>query len=474
MAARSIHSLAICIAVIGMALVSSTTALAQPGGPGGGGGGAGGGANDPLTGGVEIDATGTLHSRILVGGNPALNRQRAEAAYASMNKDLRKKSKMRWISLIQLEKQVQKHIAAGEPLPPEVKFLAGLQRITHVFYFPERKDIVIGGPAEGFFVNGDNRVVGLKSGLPTLHLQDLVVALRAFGPEGRSPRVISCSIDPTPEGLQRMKHAYAQVQRSGFQASDAAGVVNLFQQALGMQKITVAGVSPNTRFAQIMVDADYHMKLIGIGLERPPVKITSFIEKATPNSVAKNSLQRWYFQPNYECVHVTEDENGMELVGDGVKLVGADESVANGVRKQTGSVNRASKTFCNSFTKMYDELSEKAPLFAELRNMIDLSIVAAFVKEMDYYGQSGWNMELFGDESKFPVEVYNSPTQVAPAINAVWKGRYFMTPIGGGVNIQPRIALTPDRMKTDERGKINEIKGEVDFSNLAEGQWWWD
>ena len=272
-----------------------------------------------------------------------------------------------------------------------------------------------------------------------------------------------------------MREAYAHVQRSGFQAGDANGVVSLFQDALGMQKITIQGISPNTRFARILVDADYHMKLIGIGLERPPVKITSFIAKASPTSVAKGSLQRWFFQPNYECVHMTEDENGMELVGDGVKLVGEDESIArNGARTRTGGVNRASKNFCNSFTKMYNELAEEAPLYAELRNMIDMSIVAAFIQEMDYYGQSGWDMSFFGDESQMPVELYDAPKQVAPAVNAVWKGRYFMTPIGGGVNIQARAALTADRMKTDEDGKIMDVKATVDHSNLQAGQWWWD
>ncbi len=470
MAGRIMHKLAVFTAILGMALIANS-AHAQ-GGPGGPGGGAG--QDDPGTGGVEIDATGTLRSRALFGGNRAFDQQRAEAAHASMNKDLRAKSKMRWISLTRMEREAQKLIDEGKPLPPEMKYLAGLNRITHVFYFPETQDIVIGGPAEGFFVNSQNRVVGLRSGQATLHLQDLIVALRAFGPDGSHPPVISCSIDPTQEGLLRMKQAYAQVQHR-FQPGDAAGVVNMFQQALGMQNITVKGISPNTHFARVMVDADYHMKLIGIGLENPPVRITSFIEKATPTSVAKSSLQRWFFQPNYECVSISEDETGMELVGDGVKLVGEDESVANdGTRKRTGGVNRASKNFCNSFTKMYDELSEKAPLYAELRNVIDISIVAAFIQEMDFYGQAGWKMELFGDESKIPVEVYDAPKQVAPAINAVWKGRYFMTPIGGGVNIQPRVALSPDRMKTDDKGEISAVKQGVDLSELAEGQWWWD
>ena len=34
----------------------------------------------------------------------------------------------------------------------------------------------------------------------------------------------------------------------------------------GLQSISVNGISPKTHFATVMVEADYRMKLIGIGL----------------------------------------------------------------------------------------------------------------------------------------------------------------------------------------------------------------
>jgi hypothetical protein len=243
-----------------------------------------------------------------------------------------------------------------------------------------------------------------------------------------------------------------------------------------MQQITINGVSTKTNFARVLVEADYEMKLIGIGLKAAPVKgVTSFISKATPSSVARNSLQRWFFQPDYDCVQVNEDETAMELIGNGVKLVGEDESVANnGVRKGTGGMNRASQAFCSSFTNRYGKMAEADPLWGELRNLIDMSVAAAFIQEMDFFGKAGWEMAFFGDESKCPVETMEAPTQVAPVANAVWKGNYFMSPIAGGVNIQPRVALNSDRMKRDEAGKIDKVKNEIKLDNLAEGQWWWD
>ena len=77
-----------------------------------------------------------------------------------------------------------------------------------------------------------------------------------------------------------------------------------------------------------MVEADYRMKLIGIGLEQPPVRLKSYVARANPRQIARNALQRWYFVPDYQCVRVSDDALAMELVGEGVKLVGEDEVVA--------------------------------------------------------------------------------------------------------------------------------------------------
>ncbi len=368
-------------------------------------------------------------------------------------------------------------VEEGKPVPSDMLYLAGLTKITHVFFYPETKDIVIAGPAEGYFRSAANHVVGMKTGSATLQLQDLVVALRCFGPDGDKTDLISCSIDPTQEGLARFRDTYMQIQRSGkFRPGLEAEVVRLFRESLGMQKITINGVSTKTNFARVLVEADYEMKLIGIGLKQAPVKgITSFIAKATPTSVAKNALVRWFFQPDYDCVQVNEDETAMELIGNGVKLVGEDESVANGgVRKRTGGMNRASTAYCNSFTNHYGKMTEADPLWGELRNLIDMTVVAAFIQKKDFYGKSDWKMEFFGDETKCPVETMDAPTQVAPVANAVWKGAYFMAPIAGGVNIQPRVALNSDRIKKDAEGKIDKVKKEISFDNLAEGQWWWD
>jgi Protein of unknown function (DUF1598) len=425
-------------------------------------------------GGVEIDANGVLNLQTQLDPGGILDRQQSAAARQNLTQEIQRPSSLRKVSLTRLEAEVAKRLAAGLPLPDDMLQLAGLTRITHVFFYPETKDIVVAGPAEGFYKNGANRVVGLNTGAATLHLEDLVVALRAFGPDGEKTGVISCSIDPTQEGLTRMKQAVQNVQ-GNFRPGSELQVVQLYQEALGLQEITVEGIAAETRMARVLVEADYMMKLIGIGLIQPPVAITSFIAAASPTAVAQNSLQRWFFQPNYECVQVNADRSAMQLVGSGVKLVGEDERVSrDGERQGTGKANPASREFCSTFTREYENLSQIMPVFAELRNVVDLTIAAAFIQKADLYAKAGWEMTTFSNEEILPTERFNAPRHVAPAINAVWKGQYFMTPIGGGVNIQPRVALNSDRLQEEKDGSITTVRDSISLAGLAEGQWWWD
>jgi len=166
----------------------------------------------------------------------------------------------------------------------------------------------------------------------------------------------------------------------------------------------------------------------------------------------------------------------MALEGSGVKLVCEDESVsADGKRsRKKGGANGASRKFAASFTKNYDKLAAKATVFGELNNLIDMSIVAAFIQKKDLYRKANWDMTTFGDEDKFAVEVYPAPEKVAPVINSVVKHGNLMTPIGGGVHIQPRVALNSDKVSVDTDGAIETVRGTINFENLADGQWWWD
>jgi hypothetical protein len=428
--------------------------------------------------GVVVDADNVLRMRTYEDPTGELSRERFAAAKASLNPQVAVPSEGRKISLNRLEKALQQQLAEGKRPTDEMKYLAGLTRVRYVFYYPETQDIVLAGPAEGWMVDLSGRPVGLESGRAIVELQDLIVALRAFAPKAdgssdESP-VIGCSIDPTQEGLQQMQ---TFLQQLGGRATpgDTDYIVNGLRTALGLQKVRVMGVNPKTHFAQVLVEADYRMKLIGIGLEQPPIKLTSYVDRAQPRDVGRNALQRWYFTPDYQCVKVSAEGDAMELVGDGVKLVGEDELVtSDGERRSGGRVDRASQAFVHGFTKSYPQLAERVPVYAQLRNLVDLSIAAAYMREHDLFGQADWTMPVFSNETAYPVETCNAPVEVETAVTSIWRGNKLMTPVGGGVVIEPQEALLSTNLLKDEEGQVKKLREDQDLSKLAEGQWWWD
>jgi hypothetical protein len=217
------------------------------------------------------------------------------------------------------------------------------------------------------------------------------------------------------------------------------------------------------------------MKLIGIGLEEPAARIQSFVSLATYGAMASNAMCRWWFVPDYQRIRVSEDGLASELVGNGVQLVGEDEVVsAAGARSQAGSQNQASQRFTKNFTEKYGQLADRDPVYAQLRNCVDMLIVAALVQKNDYYSQAGWDMSVIGNESVYPIEKYNAPKQVNTAVNYIWKGNHLATPVGGGVQIQAATALEAKNLLVDEKGTVKAAHAEVDLKDLPADKWWWD
>ncbi|MBX3425141.1 MAG: DUF1598 domain-containing protein [Pirellulales bacterium] len=482
--------------VVGGALVAAMIALAPAatwaqfgsGGGGGGGGGQFGGAGGsgggqfgsgggtigtgPLSG-VAVDADGVVRSLTDVDPTGQLMIMRAQQAVAKLEGKLARPSQLRKVSLTRLVRLVNQSIAEGHGPDDVMKHLAGLTRIQYVFYYPDTKDVVLAGPAEGWFETPAGRVIGLETGRPTMELQDLAAALRVFAPESQGSSFVYCSIDPTQDGLARMQEFLGQVGRT-INFNDEEMIVEGLQDSLGMQTITVGGVPANTHFAQVMVEADYRMKLIGIGLERPPVRIASFVSLANAATIARNALQRWYFVPNYQRIKVSEDKNAAEFVGNGVKLVGEDEVVdASGGRAGTQGQSGASQKFTRGFTERYPQLAEMEPVYGQLRNCIDMLIAAAFIKHQGYYEAAGLSLGALGDESQYKLESYNAPKHVATAVNAMWKGNRLLTPVGGGVEIRAEQAIDPANMLSDD-GSAAKARDEIDLKDLPADQWWWD
>ncbi|MFM1904411.1 MAG: hypothetical protein RLZZ440_2311, partial [Planctomycetota bacterium] len=436
------------------------------------GGGVGGGSN--VAAGVVVDAAGVL--RVMAQPDAGMSKARRDAAVNSLPADLQKAAPLRKVALSRLEARLAEAIADGRGVPDELEKMAGLTRVEYVFVYPGEGDtpgeIVLAGPAEPWFTDAAGRVRGIESGAPTVLLADFATAVRCFAPGQPQDRLVGCSIDPKPEGLAAMQQFLRQTGRVNPKAG-VDEIVGGMREALGTQTVSVQGVSPASHFAQVMVEADYRMKLIGIGLEQPPVPLKTWVELASAGAVAANALQRWYFVPDYECVRISEDDLAIQLVGQGVKLCGADEVVMpNGSRLSANRADKASKTFTEAFTKLYPKIAARNPVYAQLRTLIDLAVVAAYMQEHDAYGKAGWEAATLRDEQVYAIETLPPPAEVETAINAIWKGNRLLTPIGGGVTMHPRLAVDPQNLLMDEKGTVHAAHAAA--QDLPADVWYWD
>jgi len=87
---------------------------------------------------------------------------------------------------------------------------------------------------------------------------------------------ITCSIDPTPEGLARLRGLAAHLHTIG---PDPQATVAAIRDTLGPQRITVTGVPATSNFARVMVAADYRMKRLAMDFEPAPIRgLPSFLQ----------------------------------------------------------------------------------------------------------------------------------------------------------------------------------------------------
>jgi hypothetical protein len=319
-------------------------------------------------------------------------------------------------------------------------------------------------------------MVGATTGRPVILLEDLAVALRAYPPNTEERAFLGCTIDPTHDGLARLVAFQRTIPRTvSTAARDAVArrILEGTRDSLGMAEIRTFGVSPRTHFAQILIEADYRMKRIAIGAEPPPVPMVTFA--AALDSPRQAMLQRWWFTPNYDCVKASSDRLAMELVADNVKLQAEDIRIGpGGVLAGTGEKpSRPSQRYCDAFTENYPEIAQAAPVYAQLRSMIDLAVVAAYVRKHDLYRRADLPLNVLRDEEAVPCELLPEPKLVPCVSTAFWKRNRLICPAGGGVSIEADTALEESHLQVDENGALAEQRGHL-LATIKPTGWWWD
>ncbi len=406
-------------------------------------------ATTRAVGGISIDTNGVL-APTTVDLTGRLQKQRSEALQPIPG-ELNGLTSIRKISLRRLDAAIQRCLDSGEDLPDDIRYLAGMQRIQYVFVVPERNDIILAGPGEGWTVDKRGFVVGVTTGRPVLLLDDLLVALRSAGQNSRE--VISCSIDPTADGLQRLREHVAGLRTIGDPKQTAAGV----ERTLGKQQISITGVPATSHFARVLVAADYRMKRLAMNFEPAPVKgLPSYLAMIKPGPRGmSNVLPRWWLAPDFAPLLRDADGTSWELPRASVKAMAEEDFLtASGDRRQRSKANPVAQQWADNMTAKYDELSLADPIFGQLRNCIDMAVVAALIVKEDLTRKAGCRLSAMTDPSGVKIVSFPAPREVDTQASLLKSGRSWLISGCGGVEVDSRLIV--DRV--EKTGLLDAIR----------------
>ncbi len=469
------------ICFILLVLGHSMSVLAQVGGGGGlgggfggGGFGAGGGGNgqgqNNNSSGIKIDAEGVVSLTVAADGTITLDKKRRDAlAKKHLSQDINQKTKQRFVSLVELEKRLDEVLSQAQPVPDELFYLAGLQRIEHVFVFPDEHDLVIAGPAEGFVPDLVGRMIGVESGRPALRLDDLVVALRTVS---KSPsKQLGCSIDPVPSRIAELK----KFIREGTPATidEVEARFNQMDDILDLQDVRIDGVPADSHFATMLVEADYRMKRIAIGAEDPAIK--GLKSNLAMLKSGGNVMQRWWFVPYYDAIYRSPDGLAFQFVGQRAQLLAEDEVTdAEGNRSSAATTRKSTYGFAKQFTDKFPQLADKSPVFAELQNLIDWAVFAALLQKEHFAERLGWKQELLLDQSRLAYPTFDTPKKI-PSIVSYKRTGNLVVGLVGGVTVSAQQALEKALIASRDATALETSRTAVTNGTRSDKHlWWWD
>jgi hypothetical protein len=427
--------------------------------------------------GVRVDPNGLLRRTLKEETSGRLAALGVKARTADLHDDMAKASDLRMVSLTRLERAVAERLASGQPILETMRRLGGLTRAKYVFIDPARHELILAGQAKAWEYDSTGRPIGRESHRPLMDLDDLVTVLRTFAPGGEG--VFGCSINPREAAMKDVRDFVA--------ASNAAGPlapgrikpwVNELQKRLGMQDVVVYGVPANTRVAHVLVEADYRMKLIGVGKLDGGPHIPSYFDllKVSAGDRAQPlEALRWWMTMKYDAVLHSPDRMAFEIDGSSVLVQSENQFVTSQGRQiATGKSEPTNRLFAENFTRHYAELAQRDLVFADLQNVFDLALVAALLQHEKLTDRIGWQLGCFAADGAYRPANVPAPQVVESVVNhRLYNGRDIVVQAAGGVRGDV-LTVVRDQKKRRPSDQVAAKSLQGLSATAPTGRWWWD
>jgi hypothetical protein len=133
-----------------------------------------------------------------------------------------------------------------------------------------------------------------------------------------------------------------------------------------------------------------------------------------------------------------------------------------------GKENSPAHRWAETMTAKYDALSAALPVFAELRNCMDLAVVAALMLKEDLPAKAGCDLALLLDDERIKVAEYPVPQTVDSRASLIRKGQQWIVGVSGGVEIDSWSVVSRTEVRPDLADKRKQAESTEDK------RWWWD
>jgi len=323
----------------------------------------------------------------------------------------RKSSEHQWIafSLKVLQQRLQANPQESQQ-NRDIKHLAGITQIHGYVVDEANNDLILFGERD--------------PNLPLLYLEDFVVALRNAMHKYTTQQgdtsyyhYPGCSIDPDPQVLSQLRDVSRRISelthRNASQEEINREFQNWHQTCRMPQAVRVMGIPYDTRFAWVMVKADYDMKQLVDGSDTLEIEGFDSLTGMTMDlarediianrriSVPLASMNRFWFHPGPN--RYKEDVGVVEITWCPVILLTEEEHLTKtGKIKGKGAPDPLAHQFAQDFSCHYNEIAGKRPIYSELKGLFRFVALAKIIKFKGAEKEAGLDLSYLLDQYEVP------------------------------------------------------------------------
>jgi hypothetical protein len=177
-----------------------------------------------------------------------------------------------------------------------------------------------------------------------------------------------------------------------------------------------------------------------------------------------SAMPRWWIAADYKPLLTDADGLTWEL-RPGVKVLTEDSASSGGKLQPAGRNNAVAQKWADAMTKSFDDLATQESIFAELRNCMDMAVLAALIKTNRLDEKSGLDLSLLLDRERLVTDTYSVPREVDTRVSFVKRGGQWIISASGGVQYAP-YEIVSQTQKSETLAKIRE-------KTAATGDAWW-